>query len=66
LPSKIQESTCEREGELKTKFEKEKMRAMERNLDNLKKKKKKNWRRRGSVRKKERRSEREGDPKKII
>jgi hypothetical protein len=66
LPSKIQESTCEREGELKTKFEKEKMRAMERNLENLKKKKKKNWRRRGSVRKKERRSEREGDPKKII
>jgi hypothetical protein len=30
------------------------------------KKKKKNWRRRGIVRKRERRSEREGDPKKII
>jgi hypothetical protein len=30
------------------------------------KKKKKNWRGRGIVRKRERRSEREGDPKKII
>jgi hypothetical protein len=29
-------------------------------------KKKKNWRRRGTVRKRERRSEREGDPKQII
>jgi hypothetical protein len=41
LPSKIKESTCEREGELKIK----------------------NWRRRGTVRKRERRSEKEGDPK---
>jgi hypothetical protein len=40
LPSKIQESTCEREGELKIKFEKERVRAIERNLENLKKKKK--------------------------
>jgi hypothetical protein len=31
-----------------------------------KKKKKKNWRRKRTVRKKERKSEREGDPKKII
>jgi hypothetical protein len=36
LPSEIKESTCEREGELKIKFEKEKMRATERNLENLK------------------------------
>jgi hypothetical protein len=41
------------------------VRAIERNLENLKKKKK-NWRGRGIVRKRERRSEREGDPKKII
>jgi hypothetical protein len=40
LPSKIKKSTCEREGELKIKFEKERMRATERNLENLKKKKK--------------------------
>jgi hypothetical protein len=39
-PSKIKETTCEREGELKIKFEKEKMRATERNLENLKYKKK--------------------------
>jgi hypothetical protein len=38
--------------------------AVERNLENLKIKK--NWSRRGIVRKRERRSEREGDPKKII
>jgi hypothetical protein len=36
LPSKIKESTCEREGELKIKFEKKKVRATERNLENLK------------------------------
>jgi hypothetical protein len=40
LPSKIQESTCEREGELKIKFEKERVRAIERNLENFIKKKK--------------------------
>jgi hypothetical protein len=39
LPSEIKESTCEREGELKIKFE-ERVRARERNLENLKKKKK--------------------------
>jgi hypothetical protein len=36
LPSKIKESTCEREEELKIKFEKERVRAIERNLENLK------------------------------
>jgi hypothetical protein len=36
LPSKIKESTCEREGELKIKFEKERVRATKRNLENLK------------------------------
>jgi hypothetical protein len=35
LPSKIKESTCEREGELKIKFKKETMRATKRNLENL-------------------------------
>jgi hypothetical protein len=35
LPSKIKESTCEREGELKIKFEKERVRAIGRNLENL-------------------------------
>jgi hypothetical protein len=34
LPSKIKESTCEREGELKIKFEKERVREIERNLEN--------------------------------
>jgi hypothetical protein len=34
LPSKIKESTCEREGELKIKFEKERVRATKRNLEN--------------------------------
>jgi hypothetical protein len=34
-PSKIKESTCEREGELKIKFEKERVRAIGRNLENL-------------------------------
>jgi predicted phage tail protein len=43
LPSKIKESTCEREGELKIKFEKERMRAIEIKMENFKKKKKKNW-----------------------
>jgi hypothetical protein len=38
--------------------------AIERNLENLKINK--NWSGRGIVRKRERRSEREGDPKKII
>jgi hypothetical protein len=64
FPSKIKESTCEREGELKIKFEKERMRATERKMENfcIKKKnwiEKKNWRGRGIVRKRERRSERE-------
>jgi hypothetical protein len=40
LPSKIKESTCEREGELKIKFEKERIRATERDLENFYKKKK--------------------------
>jgi hypothetical protein len=40
LPSKIKESTCEREGELKIKFEKERVRATKRNLENLNLKKK--------------------------
>jgi hypothetical protein len=35
LPSKIKESTCVREGELKIKFEKERMRATERKMDNF-------------------------------
>jgi hypothetical protein len=35
LPSKIKESTCEREGELKIKFEKERVRVIGRNLENL-------------------------------
>jgi hypothetical protein len=67
LPYKIKESTCEREGELKIKFEKERMRATERKMENffVKKKKKrdrkKKWRGRGTVKKRERRSEREGD-----
>jgi hypothetical protein len=34
LPSKIKESRCEREGELKIKFEKERVQAIERNLEN--------------------------------
>jgi hypothetical protein len=36
LPSEIKESTCEREGELKIKFQKERVQATERNLENLK------------------------------
>jgi hypothetical protein len=36
LPSEIKENTCEREGELKIKFEKERMRATERKMENLK------------------------------
>jgi hypothetical protein len=36
LPSEIKESMCEREGELKIKFEKERMRATERKMENLK------------------------------
>jgi hypothetical protein len=40
LPFEIKESTCEREGELKIKFEKERMRAIESKMENLKKKKK--------------------------
>jgi hypothetical protein len=35
LPSEIKESTCEREGELKIKFEKERMRATERKMENF-------------------------------
>jgi hypothetical protein len=35
LPSKVKESTCKREGELKIKFEKERVRATKRNLENL-------------------------------
>jgi hypothetical protein len=38
LPSKIKESTCAKEGELKIKFEKKKVRAIERNLENFKNK----------------------------
>jgi hypothetical protein len=34
LPSEIKESTYEREGELKIKFEKERMRATERKMEN--------------------------------
>jgi hypothetical protein len=34
LPFEFKESTCVREGELKIKFEKERMRAIERNLEN--------------------------------
>jgi hypothetical protein len=34
LPSEIKESTCEREGELKIKFAKERMRATERKIEN--------------------------------
>jgi hypothetical protein len=40
LPTEIKESTYEREGELKIKFEKERMRAKERKMENLKFKKK--------------------------
>jgi hypothetical protein len=36
LPSEIKESTCERERELKIKFEKERIRATEREMENLK------------------------------
>jgi hypothetical protein len=55
-----------REGELKIKFENERMRVTERKMENffIKKKKrieKKNWRGRGIVRKREKRSEREGE-----
>jgi hypothetical protein len=35
LPSEIKEITCEREEELKIKFEKEKMRAIERKMKNF-------------------------------
>jgi hypothetical protein len=35
LPSEIKESTCEREGELKIKFEKERMRATEIKMENF-------------------------------
>jgi hypothetical protein len=38
LPSEIKERTCEREGELKIKFEKERIRATERKMENLLKK----------------------------
>jgi hypothetical protein len=41
LPSKIKESTCEREGELKNKFEKERMPATEKKMRNFFIKKKK-------------------------
>jgi hypothetical protein len=72
LPSEIKESTCEREGELKIKFEKERMRAIERKMEKsfLKIKKnwieKKNWRGRVIVRKRKRKSERAGELKKTI
>jgi hypothetical protein len=62
LPCKIKESTSEREGELIIKFEKERMWATERKMENFFIKKK-NGSRRGLVRKRERRSERKGDPK---
>jgi hypothetical protein len=35
LPSEIKESMCEREGELKIKFEKERMRVTERMMENF-------------------------------
>jgi hypothetical protein len=35
LPSNVKESTCKKEGELKIKFEKERVRATKRNLENL-------------------------------
>jgi hypothetical protein len=35
LPSEIKESTYEREGELKNKFEKERMRAIESKMENF-------------------------------
>jgi hypothetical protein len=35
LPSKIKESTCEREGELNIKFKKVRVRGTKRNLENL-------------------------------
>jgi hypothetical protein len=34
LPFEIKESTCEREGDLQIKFEKERMRATEREMEN--------------------------------
>jgi hypothetical protein len=66
LPCKIKESTCEREGELKIKFEKERIRATERKMENLFKKKqkwdrKKKWRGRGPVKKREKNSKEEGE-----
>jgi hypothetical protein len=59
LPSEIKEITCEREGELKIKFEKDRIQATERKMEIffLKIKKnwieKKNWTGRGPVRKRE-------------
>jgi hypothetical protein len=41
LPSEIKESTCEREGELKIKFEKERMQAIESKMENKNKNKNK-------------------------
>jgi hypothetical protein len=71
LPSEIEESKCGREGELKIKLEKEKVQGIERETENLKIKKikksgekKKNWRGGGTVRKREKKSESEGDLKK--
>jgi hypothetical protein len=65
LPSKIEEITCEKEGELKIKLEKERMQGIERTTENLKIKKldrkNKNWRGGGTERERERRSEREGE-----
>jgi hypothetical protein len=40
LPSEIEKSMCEREGELKIKLEKERMRGTERETENIKNKKK--------------------------
>jgi hypothetical protein len=40
LPSETKESTCEREGELKIKFEKERMQATKRKMENFLYKKK--------------------------
>jgi hypothetical protein len=36
LPSEIEESMCEREGELKIKLEKERVQGIEREMENLK------------------------------
>jgi hypothetical protein len=51
LPSEIEESTYEREGELKIKLEKERVRGTKRETENFYKKIKKNWKGGGTIRK---------------